>query len=282
MITTVFVAAIALTAMLLTWALAGLGTQALSAYRTRFTRQTHFSLRELFLFADPTQLFAINVALVILAAALIWILTGNPVLALLAAAAMAVAPRLIFAFLKRRRNARIENQLPDALLMIAGAAKAGMSLSAAIRQITPDLPHPLSQEFSLMQHEQRLGVALSDSLDNFAHRLPLPSIKFMTSAMRIALDTGGALAETLERAAATLRAQHAMELKIRALTAQGKLQAWVVGLLPVFLLWVLHRMEPEAMSLLWNTRMGWGVLAAVAVMEFAGVMLIRKIVAIDV
>lgn len=73
-----------------------------------------------------------------------------------------------------------------------------------------------------------------------------------------------------------------MELKIRALTAQGKLQAWVVGLLPVFLLWVLTRMEPEAMALLWSTRTGWGVLAGVAVMEFFGVWLIRRIVTIDV
>ena len=73
-----------------------------------------------------------------------------------------------------------------------------------------------------------------------------------------------------------------MELKILALTAQGKLQAWVVGLLPVFLLWVLHRMEPEAMAQLWTTQLGWGVLAAVIVMEFIGVLLIRRIVAIDI
>ena len=73
-----------------------------------------------------------------------------------------------------------------------------------------------------------------------------------------------------------------MELKILALTAQGKLQAWVVGLLPVFLLWVLNRMEPAAMSQLWTTQLGWGVLAAVLVMEFIGVLLIRRIVAIDI
>ena len=84
------------------------------------------------------------------------------------------------------------------------------------------------------------------------------------------------------RTAATLRAQHAMELKIRALTSQGKLQAWVVGLLPLFLLWVLTKMEPDAMALLWTTQIGWGVLAAVAIMEFFGVWIIRRIVAIDV
>lgn len=67
--------------------------------------------------------------------------------------------------------------------------------------------------------------------------------------MRIASETGGGLAETLEQTAATLRSQYAIELKIKALTSQGKMQAWVVGLMPVFLLWVLTRMEPEAMAL---------------------------------
>src|SRR5690606_11839655 len=84
--------------------------------------------------------------------------------------------------------------------------------------------------------------------ENLARRIPAQPVKLMVSAMRIANETGGGLAETLERTATTLRSQHAMALKIRALTAQGKLQAWVVGLLPVFLLWVLHRMEPDAMA----------------------------------
>jgi tight adherence protein B len=166
--------------------------------------------------------------------------------------------------------------------MIAGATKAGLSLVSAVRQVSAELAPPLSQEFQLMQHEQRLGVSVDDSLENLTHRVPVQSIKLMVSAMRIASETGGGLAETLERTAATLRSQHAMELKIRALTAQGKLQAWVVGLLPVFLLYVLSRMEPDAMALLWTTQIGWGVLAGVAIMEFFGVWIIRRIVTIDV
>ena len=133
-----------------------------------------------------------------------------------------------------------------------------------------------------MQYQQRLGVSLDDSLDNLARRLPVQSVTLMVSAMRIASETGGGLAETLERTSATLRSQRAIELKIMALTAQGKMQAWVVGLLPVFLLWVLTHMEPEAMALLWTTHMGWGVLGCVVIMEFFGVWIIRRIVAIDV
>ena len=273
---------VAVSVALLVWALTDIGGKVLGLYRDRFTRDTALDLRELFLFTDPSRLYAINLALMLLAAMVVWITSRSLVLASVVAVLLAFAPRLVFGWLRRRRMDAVEQQLPDALLMIAGATKAGLSLVSAVRQVSAELAPPLSQEFRLMQYQQRLGVSLDDALDNLARRVPAQSVSLMVSAMRIASETGGGLAETLEQTSTTLRAQHAMELKIRALTAQGKMQAWVVGLLPVFLLWVLTQMEPEAMSLLWTTRMGWGVLGVVVIMEFFGVWIIRRIVAIDV
>jgi len=277
-----FSVAIAAAVALLVWAISGLGGKLMVIYRERFTRDATMDLRELFLFGDPARLYAINLAVMLLAAVIVWMLTRSLVLACMVAALLAFAPRLVFGWMRRRRIAAVETQLPDALLMIAGAVKAGLSLVSSVRQVSGELAPPLSQEFRLMQYQQRLGVSLDDALDNLARRVPVQSVSLMVSAMRIAAETGGGLAETLEQTSSTLRAQHAMELKIRALTAQGKMQAWVVGLLPVFLLWVLTRMEPEAMSLLWTTRMGWGVLGCVVIMEFFGVWIIRRIVVIDV
>lgn len=274
--------AVALTVALLAWSLADLGSRLLTAWRQRFTRETGFRLRELFLFVDPARLYALNLAVTMLAAGLGWLASGSLALALIIGLLLAISPGAIFRWLRARRLERIEQQLPDALQMLAGTARAGLSLPAAIRQVSTELAPPLQQELLLLQHEQRLGVSLDDALENLALRVPVQPVKLMVSAMRIASETGGGLAETLERTATTLRSQHAMELKIRALTAQGKLQAWVVGLLPVFLLWVLARLEPDAMALLWSTRLGWGVLAAVLVMEIIGVVLIRRIVSIDI
>ena len=101
-------------------------------------------------------------------------------------------------------------------------------------------------------------------------------------ALRIPGDTGGGLAETLERTAHTIRSRLQMEGKIAALTAQGKLQAWVVSLLPVLLMLVLDRMEPEAMHYLWHTRLGWATLTGIVLLEAMGVFVIRRIIAIDV
>ena len=273
---------VAITIALFVWALVDISGRLLQAWRERFTRETGFHLRELFLFVDPARLYVLNLALTLLGALAAWLLSASLLMALVAAIVLALTPRGVLRWLRKRRVEHIEQQLPDALQMLAGTARAGLSLPAAIRQVSTELAPPLQQELLLVQHEQRLGVSLDDALENLARRIPAQPVKLMVSAMRIANETGGGLAETLERTATTLRSQHAMELKIRALTAQGKLQAWVVGLLPVFLLWVLHRMEPEAMAQLWTTQLGWGVLAAVIVMEFIGVLLIRRIVAIDI
>ncbi len=133
-----------------------------------------------------------------------------------------------------------------------------------------------------MLREQRLGVSLDEALENLNRRVPLQSITLATSAMRIAAETGGQLAETLERASQTLRGKLAMEGKIRALTSQGKLQAIVVGVLPVLLLFVLNKMEPQAMNLMFTSRPGWATLAVIGLLECFGVFFIRKIVDIDV
>lgn len=279
---TLVIMLIAMTASLLVWAAFTLGSQLVGDYRRRFTADVKFNMRELYMVADPVKLYGLNLVILLLVALAIWLTTGSIVLAIASSVIIGFLPWLIFRYLKKRRIEKIEEQLPDALQLFAGAIRAGLSLMGAIKQIAIELPIPLSQEFQMMLQEQRLGVALDDSLENFTHRVPVQSINLMVSAMRISNETGGSLAETLERAAHTLRSQHAMERKIKALTAQGKMQAWVVGLLPVFLLYVLTKMEPDAMALLWSTRIGWGVIALVITLEFFGIWLIRKIVNIDV
>jgi tight adherence protein B len=130
--------------------------------------------------------------------------------------------------------------------------------------------------------EQRLGLALEDALETFAARLKLEEVDLIVSAMTIARDVGGNLAEILDQLSRTLRAKAVMEGKIRALTSQGKLQGLVVGSLPVALMFALSYMQPEAMAPLFNTFLGYLVLAVIAAAETAGFFWIRKIVTIDV
>src|SRR6202011_4717515 len=126
-------------------------------------------------------------------------------------------------------------------------------------------PAPLSQELGVVVQEQRLGVALEDALETMATRLKLEEIELVVTAMTIAREVGGNLAETLDRLAGTLRAKSTMEGKIRSLTSQGKLQGVIVGLLPVFLMLVLSYMQHDAMAPLFNTWVGYLVLGVMGI-----------------
>ncbi|HEX6703996.1 MAG TPA: type II secretion system F family protein [Albitalea sp.] len=275
-------AAAAVAVAMLVWSLLHIGVTAIAHYRRSFTDQARFRLRELFLFIEPRHLFMLNLGAMSGAAVLGWMAGGSSAFGVAAAGLVATLPRAVLRFLRQRRLNALEQQLPDALLMLAGSMKAGASLSLAVHQLGSELRPPISQEIDLLQREQRLGASLDLALENLSKRVPLQSVMLSVSAIRIASETGGQLAETLERTAQTLRSKRALEQKILALTSQGKLQALVVGALPVFLVLVLTQMEPQAMGLMFTTRIGWATLACIVVLEVLGLVVIRNIVRIDV
>jgi tight adherence protein B len=275
-------AVVAVSVSLMAWALIDIGVNGLARYRRLFTEHTNVRLRELFLFVDPKRLFLINLAFMLLVGVAAGLASRSWVLAVVMALVAGAVPRIVLTKLRQRRFDKLEQQLPDALLLLAGGLKAGMGLGQTIAQLVREAEAPVSQEFDLVLREQRLGVSLDEALEGLQQRAPLQSVTLSVSAMRIASETGGQLAETLERASSTLRQKLAMEAKIRSLTSQGKLQAWVVGALPLLLIVVLNKMEPAAMELMFTTRAGWATLICIALLEFFGVMIIRKIVDIDV
>jgi tight adherence protein B len=279
---TILTVIVAVSAALLAWFAVDLATTTMAKYKATFTERTKFQAQEFFLFIDPRKLFVANIAVMAIGAALIWALTGAALVAIPTFFALALLPRWFYAKMRQRRLDKFENQLPDSLMMIAGALRAGLGLSSALAQLVAEAEPPISQEFSLLLREQRLGVTLEQSLSNLNYRIATPSTTLVVSAMRIATETGGGLAETLERTAHTVRGRLQLEGKIRALTSQGKLQAWVVGSLPIFLMMVLNKMEPDAMSHLWHTQMGWATLVVIGFFEVMGIYVIRRIIAIDV
>lgn len=278
----IIVSVIAVSAGLLTWFVIDIGTNTMVRYKATFTERAKFQAQEFFLFIDPRQLFVANMAVMTIGGLLVWMMTGGALLGIATFGTLALLPRYLYAWMRAKRLLKFEEQLPDALMMIAGGMRAGAGLTSAIQQLIAEAQAPLSQEFSLLVREQRLGVTLEQALNNLNRRVPTQTTTLVVSAMRIATETGGGLAETLERTSQTIRSRLQMEGKIRALTAQGVLQMWVVGLLPIGLMAVLNKMEPEAMALMWSTRMGWGTLAVIAVLEFLGFYVIKKIITIDV
>jgi tight adherence protein B len=270
------------TISLLAWALLQSAAPAWRGYRTHFTHQAQGNLAELFLFVDPLLLFYINIAALLLLPALLWVLTGNPVIAGLALLALAFLPRKIYRWLKERRLRMFQSQLPDALMMLAGSLKAGTGLTPALEALVRDAAPPLSQEFSLVLREQRLGVELDTALAHTAERVNLSDFDLVVAAIRISKEVGGNLAESLGQVAETVRRRLSMEGKIRSLTAQGRLQGIVMALIPALMVAFLSWRYPDVMGHMFHTRIGLGIISIALVMEYLGYRMCCKIMAIDI
>lgn len=266
----------------LSWLIATTGSQYWETYEAVFKETAGSNLADMFLFVDPQRLFFFNVLIIVFAPLLIWAITGDILIALVALAAAMFLPFYIYRVMRKRRLREFEKQLPDALTMIAGALRAGASLNMALQSLVREQGPPLSQEFALFLREQRIGVDFSRSLQNMERRLPIQDFQMFSAALRIAREVGGNLAEILERLSDTLRRKATMEGKIDALTSQGRMQGYVMTGLPVLLGGLLYFLEPESMSKLFTTTYGWATLAVVVVMEITGYIFINKITSIDV
>jgi tight adherence protein B len=251
-------------------------------FQDSMTSMAQGNLADLFIFVDPRRLWLLTLAAVITIPSLVLMITGNPVMALIVAVLVMAGPHLMLKTLRKRRHHKLARQMPDGLASLAGALRAGLSLPQALASLAEQQPAPFCQEFELVVRKQRLGMPLDQALAELEARVPGNEVSMFVTAVRIARELGGNLSESLERLADTLRRKLAMEDKIVALTSQGKIQGWIVGLLPIFLAGVLSFMEPEAMKPLFTTAIGYVVLGAIAVLELIGFVVIRKIVNIEV
>ena len=251
-------------------------------YRRHFSGRVGHGMKELLLFVDVDRLFRANLLLCLVACALVWLLTGSLFLVLVSVALLGALPSLLIAHLGAQRRKQFARQLPDAMMLIGGAVRAGASMTLALRQMASELPAPGGQEFDLLLRELRLGVTLDDALFSLEKRMGCDDLRLFGAAVRIANESGGNLAETLERLADTMRKKMALEDKIMALTSQGRMQGWVMVVLPLGVGAALFAIQPDAMAPLIHSWQGWVTCGVVAILEVVGLLFIRRIMAIDI
>lgn len=264
------------------WMVARTGQATIATGSSRMAGEIEASLADAFVFVNRQKMAAWSMLAMVVLPIVAFLLSHSVLIAL---ATLPVALSLPKRYLSRMRKKRIdalERQLPDALLMMAGALRAGASFPIALESVVQESVPPISQEFDLLMREIRLGIDLDVAMRNVEKRIPIPDFMMVTAAISIAREVGGNLAEALESVAGTLREKLQMEGKIKALTSQGRMQGIVMTCLPLLLMLVLHFMEPKAMAPLFSEPIGWGTLAVIAVMEFLGYKSITKITDIDV
>lgn len=250
-------------------------------HQSRLSRLTRVEFAELFLFVDSRAFLRYN-AIAVIVMPILALLTLGVAAAIAVLLIVLIAPTALYRWLRERRRRALVRQLPDVAAALASSLRAGLSLSQALEQVVKFQPRPSSQEFSLMLREHRLGVSLDRALVGLAERTGTRDFHLLVATLGIARDLGSGLAEALERFSSTLRRRLALEDRIRALTAQGRLQGLIMGALPIFLGGVLMFMEPQIMARLFSEPVGWAVCGLVIALEAVGFVLIRRIVNIRV
>ncbi len=243
---------------------------------------TERDLADMFVFVDYRKLAVVYFLGFIAVPALVWLFTDNMVFTLLSLPVPIIAPKLIVNFVRKRRMDKFRNQLPDALAVMASSLRAGASVMTTLENLAKEAHPPLSQEFSLMLRNQRMGMSFEDALGKMEERIPLEEMGLFTAGVRISRETGGNLGEMLDSLAGTITRTIQVEGKIRSLTSMGKIQGLVMTSLPPLMIVVLTQLQPREMAPLFTSMPGYMTLGVIVIMEILGFIGIRKITNIDV
>lgn len=200
---------------------------------------------------------------------------------LLSAAALAV-PFLYVRHKRTKRLFRLEQQLPEALGMMVSALRVGYSLIASLGAVAQESAEPMGGEMRKCFDEQNYGIDLRTALNNLIERAPIQDFRIFVAAVLIQKESGGNLAEVLEKVAHTTRERFRLKKQVSVHTAQGRMTGWILSLLPLVLGLGMYLLNPDGMSVLWKTSIGLKILYTGGGMDVLGALIIRKIVAVRV
>ncbi|PYS46079.1 MAG: hypothetical protein DMF68_20355 [Acidobacteria bacterium] len=182
---------------------------------------------------------------------------------------------------KKRLNKFLEH-LPDALELMSRALSAGHAFSESLHMVSVEMPEPISKEFRKTYEEQNLGLSLKLALENLTQRIPLLDLRLCVTAVLIQRETGGNLAEILEKVSYTIRERFRILGDLKTLTTSSRLSAWLLCGLPVGVALAVTAMNPEYMSILWKDPRGHKLIYIAVFLQISGMLIVRKILRIKI
>jgi tight adherence protein B len=188
-------------------------------------------------------------------------------------------------WLGHRRKKRIElfeRQIPEALDLMSRALRAGHAFPTAVKMVGDEMPEPIAREFRTLFDEANFGVPQNEALIRLAERVPVDDLRYFTIAVMIQRESGGNLAELLDNIAGIVRARLKLLGEVRTLSAEGKLSAWILGLLPFCVAALINIVNPKFMAVLFTDPMGLRMVGGALVMMAVGVWWMRRIIKIRV
>ena len=210
------------------------------------------------------------------------VLSIHPAMIPLVGLMMGAVPLCWVLVRRKRRLKAFAGQLPDALEMIARTLRSGQSLAFGFSMVSTEMPAPIGREFGRVFEEQNLGISLDESLRSMTERIPNLDLKFFVTALVLQRQTGGDLAEILDKIGELIRDRFRIWGQIQALTGEGRLSGLVLLVLPFVLLVAVYKLNPDYIMVLFKDPVGKQMLAVAAFMQVLGALMIRKIVNIKV
>lgn len=230
----------------------------------------------------PSTLFGVSLLLAALAAAVTWIIKLPWWLMPINALVLFTLPWIWVWWKRSARLAKFGQQLPEALELVARALRSGQSLAAALHVVGEEMPEPISVEFGRAFEEQNLGIPIEEALRNLADRVPNMDLKFFVTSVAIQRQTGGDLAEILDKIGYVIRERFKILGQVMALTGEGRLSGVVLISLPFALFGFLLNTKPDYVSALWTDPLGIQMSIAALIAQVIGALVIRHIINIEV
>jgi len=194
----------------------------------------------------------------------------------------AAVPFAVIALMRRRRLRKFEEHFPEALDLLGRAVRAGHAFTTGLEMVAKDSAEPIAGEFRTTFEEQNFGLPLRDSLLNMAERVPSVDVRFFVTALMVQKETGGNLAEILDELSRVIRERFRIYRDVRVKTAQGRLTAMILILLPIAMFFALQLVNSDYTKILFVDPLGPPILASAAILQVIGSIILWKIIHIEV
>jgi len=253
-----------------------------SLVRMQAAMQLKRMLDQADLHITPSRLVMFSAMAGLLAALAASVITISILVMVVAGIAAASLPFVHVWWKRKKRFDHFLEHLPDALDLMSRALSAGHAFSEAMHMVSAEMPEPIATEFRKTYEEQNLGLSLKLALENLTDRIPLLDLKMCVTAVLIQRETGGNLAEILEKVAYTIRERFRIMGDLKTLTTSSRMSAWLLCGLPIFVTIAITAMNPDYMTVLWKDQRGHYLIATALFLQATGMLIVRKILRIKI
>lgn len=227
---------------------------------------------------DISTLISASIVLWAFGAILVYLRSGAVVISLVLGSILVAVPWMVVLRRRQKRFEEFEEKLPETLDLIVSAIRAGHGFTSAMGLASKESSEPIAGELRQCYDEQNFGLDLRLAMNNLADRVPIPDVQLIVSAVLIQKESGGNLAEVLDKVSYIIRERFRLKRQVRVHTAQGRMTGWILSFAPVIFGTLLYLLNPARMAILWQRPIGIKMLWGALFMDLIGAMIIRKIV----